>query len=75
MSMESPNIAPARVDWTRCETPTAAPAKRSPGPKADQNERAWAGAFMGGKVDKMRGCLPARRKETAEDAERTVPAR
>jgi hypothetical protein len=30
---------------------------------------------MGAKVDKMRGCLPARRKETAEDAERTVPAR
>jgi len=51
-SMASPKVAPARVDCTRCETPTAAPAKRRPGPKAVQKVRVWAGAFTGGEVDR-----------------------
>ncbi len=29
----NPAIAPARVDWTKCDTPIEAPANSNPGPK------------------------------------------
>ena len=34
-----PKSAPALVDCTRCETPIAAPANKSPGPKDRKKER------------------------------------
>jgi hypothetical protein len=64
--MASPKVAPARVDCTRCETPTAAPAKRRPGPKAVQKVRVWAGAFTGVEVDKMQIYVRARGKGGAD---------
>lgn len=35
MSKSNPNIPPARVDCTKCDTPTAAPAYNNPGPRRE----------------------------------------
>ena len=35
ISKSNPNIPPARVDCTKCDTPTAAPAYSNPGPRRE----------------------------------------